>query len=167
MIGLPAYLKVRLDRIESKREHFTILEGLLQGIRASVTLDKQGGSYLFPDNPQTGQISMTYSIAKKTLQVRDKTYMTTDAPDVRWKKGVYDVEIPDAPHHGGLRYPEARYARTWFRVGHSGDRYVHTGRHSLGCITVIERNRWDDLYAALIKARKGDGRSIGVLEVID
>lgn len=78
----------------------------------------------------------------------------------------YDIEIPDIPHPGGLHYPEARYAKIWFRVGHSGKRYIHTGEHSRGCITLLEQERWDELCKILSKARKDDGRSIGVLEVI-
>lgn len=84
-----------------------------------------------------------------------------------WKKGTYDVEIPDAPHSGGLRYPEAALSRTWFRVGHTGDRYIHTGAGSLGCITVLERDRWDALCSMLMRARKGDNVSVGTLTVID
>ena len=64
-------------------------------------------------------------------------------------------------------YPDVVHARTWFRIGHGGDRFLHTGRASLGCITLIERNRWDALYAGLIRSRKGDGISVGTVEVID
>jgi hypothetical protein len=30
----------------------------------------------------------------------------------------------------------------------------------------FERDRWDELYAILVKARKGDGVSIGTLQVV-
>ncbi|MGK5090418.1 hypothetical protein WDW89_00220 [Deltaproteobacteria bacterium TL4] len=45
--------------------------------------------------------------------------------------------------------------------------FIHTGRASLGCITILERERWDELYRVLIKARKGDGISIGTLQVVE
>lgn len=55
---------------------------------------------------------------------------------------LYDIEIPDYPHLGGARYEkEAPRAKTWFRIGHRGDRYLHTGGRSLGCITIIETTR--------------------------
>ena len=166
LVSLPAYLKVRFDRVELKREYFTIMEGSSQGIQISVGLDGDA-SRLLQENPQTGTVSMKYSIAKKALRIQNKTYLATDDPNAKWKTGLYDIEIPDAPHRGGLYYPETKYGKVWFRVGHSGDRFIHTGRHSLGCITLIEQNQWDDLCQTLMKARKGDGKSIGMLEIID
>lgn len=166
-MSLPAYLKVRFDSTDSKREYFTILEGPWQGVQASVTLDLQGKSYLLETNEQTEFVSMTYSISKKILTLGRETYFATDDTSNPWRKGLYDIEIPDAPHRGGVYYPETKYGKTWFRVGHSGDRYIHTGRHSLGCITLTEQKRWDVLCHKLMKARKNDGKSIGTLQIID
>src|SRR3990167_7150610 len=56
--------------------------------------------------------------------------------------------------NSGANYPEAKRAKTWFRIGHGGERYLHTGSRSLGCMTVIEAKRWMEIYGALIKARK-------------
>ena len=82
--------------------------------------------------------------------------------------GIYDIEIPDAPHEGGINYTKiAKFAKVWFRVGHKDAKYLHTGMHSLGCITVLEQDKWDEIFHQLIKARKGDGLSVGVLEVVD
>lgn len=81
---------------------------------------------------------------------------------------MYDIEIPDYPHSGGARYEkQAPRAKTWFRIGHNGERYLHTGGYSLGCITITEIIRWVEIYNKLIKARKGDSISVGILEVID
>ena len=55
----------------------------------------------------------------------------------------------------------------WFRIGHSGDRYLHPGRVSAGCISITETARWMEIYDVLIKARKGDLMSVGILEVVD
>lgn len=166
-IDLPSFLKVIYHRVQSNREYCTILEGALSGVEVSLKLNDGGTSYLLQKNQQTEQVSLTYSISKKILKLGKKTLRATDEPDMRWKKGMYDVEIPDHPHEGGHRYPEATLATIWFRVGHSGDRYIHTGKHSLGCITLIEQKKWDALCAVLLKARRGDGRSVGTLEVID
>ncbi|MGK5091089.1 hypothetical protein WDW89_03615 [Deltaproteobacteria bacterium TL4] len=165
--SLPANLKIEIYHIDHKREYFTILEGPYRGKKASVGFKKDGSSHLSMDNPQTGPVRLIYSISKKTLSFNGKTYLAKDYPSSPWKKGLYDIEIPDFPHPGGRNYPEVHYALSWFRVGHEGDRYIHTGRASLGCITILERDRWDDLYRNLIKARKGDGISIGTLQVVE
>jgi len=166
-ISVPTHLKVLFKSIESKRENCTILEGVFSGVDISIKLDNKNKSYLVQKSQQTNLVSLTYSISKKIVRLGRSTYQTTDAPDMRWKKGLYDIEIPDSPHRGGLNYRNTKYGKTWFRIGHQGDRYIHTGRHSLGCITMIEQDRWDDFCATLMKARKGDGMSVGVLEVID
>ena len=44
---------------------------------------------------------------------------------------------------------------------------LELGGLSLGCITVTETKRWMEIYNALIKARKGDFMSVGILEVVD
>jgi len=90
-----------------------------------------------------------------------------DNPKNPWKKGLYDIEIPDHPHEGGLNYPEAGRGTVWFRIGHSGERYLHPGIVSAGCISVTETKRWMEIYDTLIKARKGDFMSVGIFEVID
>ena len=96
-----------------------------------------------------------------------KKYKTVDYPKDPWQKGLYDLEIPDYAHHGGEYYPEAKRAKVWFKVGHSGARYLHAGGISRGCMTIIETKRWMEIYNKLIKARKGDFMSVGILEIID
>lgn len=166
-ISLPAAVRVIVSRVDRGREHFTIAEGAYRGRQASVRLDADGSSLLSSTSPHTPAVRLVYSISTKTLALGRRKYETKDYPSSPWRKGIYDIEIPDAPHRGGLIYSEASRARTWFRIGHRGDLYIHTGAGSLGCITVLERGRWDDLYRALITARKDDGVSIGTLEVVD
>lgn len=166
-VSLPAYVRVRFNRVDSGREYFSIMEGAWLDAQMSVLLNRDASLQLLFESPQTDSVQLMYSISKKTLAISNKTYKTTDSPDAPWEKGRYDVEIPDAPHRGGLNYPSVKYGRVWFRIGHSGDRYLHTGRHSLGCITVTEPEHWDALCQILLKARKGDGKSIGVLTVTD
>lgn len=165
-IAIPKYLKLLLHSVDSKREYFTILEGVLRGSRASVEL-RNGASHLSSKNSHTVAVQMTYSISKKVLMFQGKEYSAVDYKNVKWKKGFYDIEIPDHPHPGGLNYPESQYATVWFRIGHTGDRYLHTGTRSAGCITLVEQKKWDQLYEVIVRARKGDSLSIGVLEVID
>lgn len=166
-MSIPMNLMVRLNRVQSKREYCTILEGVLSGIEVSLKLDTNGRTFLIKESPRADPVSLVYSISKKILNLDTVIYKATNSPSAPWKKGLYDIEIPDVPHRGGLNYSEAKYGRTWFRIGHAGERYIHTGRHSLGCITIIEQKRWDGLCEKLLKGRKGDGKSVGTLEVID
>lgn len=166
-ISLPAYLKVKLDETRFNREYISIEEGSFQGIKASIKLNDNGQSYLQAEDEQTEPVTLKYSISKKILYLGKEKYLTTDYRGLVWEKGLYDVEIPDYPHKGGRRYTEAKYGITWFRISHGGERYLHTGQVSLGCITLTEQKKWDNLYKVLIKARKNDGKSIGILEVID
>lgn len=165
-ISLPAYLKISLESVDSNREYVTALEGILRGKRYSIKKEDDV-SHFSSNNPHSEAVAMIYSIKSRILKVLGKTYQTVEYPDTKWKKGIYDVEIPDHPHLLGRNYPAIRYATSWFRIGHSGNRYIHPGKRSLGCITLIEHDRWDQLYSTLIKARKGDGMSIGTLTIID
>ncbi|MBU2081834.1 hypothetical protein KKH14_00125 [Patescibacteria group bacterium] len=167
--SLPAYLKVKVEYIKNKREYFTILEGAYRNKLASVKLKKDGASHLISNIQHKPEVRATYSISKKTLTLVDgKIYSAADYKNELWKKGLYDIEIPDYPHSGGVRYEkQAPKAKTWFRIGHGGEKYLHTGAVSRGCLTVTETIRWDKIYDALIRARKPDFMSVGVLEVID
>lgn len=87
---------------------------------------------------------------------------TTDA-DNPVPKGMHDIEIPDFQHKLGAKYGD--YATTWFRLGHSGDRYLHPGRVSLGCTTIKQTSEWPKIWEYLISSRK-DRQSVGELEVV-
>ena len=165
--SIPAYIKLTVERIDTKREYFTILEGAYRDKSASVEIGDDGSSWLIAGIKHELAALIIYSISKKVLTLKGKKYKADDDPRNPWKKGFYDIEIPDHPHEGGLKYPEAGRGTVWFRIGHSGNRYLHPGRVSAGCISITETARWMEIYNALIKARKGDFMSVGVLEVID
>lgn len=165
--SLPAFLKVKPDHSDGKREYFIPLEGAYRDKLVSVKLQDDGSSNLISGIQHEPLARASYSISKKTLTIHDKVYATVDYKNALWEKGLYDIEIPDYPHSGGARYEKvAPRAKTWFRIGHGGERYLHTGGRSLGCITIIETTRWAEIYNTLIKARNGDSMSVGVLEVI-
>lgn len=166
--SLPVYLKVKPEYIDNGREYFIILEGAYRDRRASFKLGDSGASNLISGIKHESEVRVIYSISRKTLILNGKKYAIVDYKSAPWKKGLYDIEIPDYPHSGGARYEKkAPRAKTWFRIGHDGERYLHTGGRSLGCITVIEIIRWVEIYDVLIKARKNDSVSVGVLEVVD
>ncbi len=165
--SLPAYLKVKTERADAKREYFTILEGPYRGRPASVRLRDDSSSWFITGVRHEPMVRAKYSISQKAFILNGKKYKTVDYREAPWQKGLYDIEIPDYPHPAGANYPEAKRGKAWFRIGHGGERYLHAGGFSLGCITIIETRRWMEIYNALIKARKGDSVSVGVLEVID
>lgn len=166
-ITLPKYLKVQLEKTDNERQYFKILEGVRRGESASIKFKEGEQSYLGINNRHTKPVQLVYSISKKTLKLGNAVYKATDDPDNLWKKGDYDIEIPDTAHRGGRYYPDANLSKVWFRIGHEGTRYLHIGAHSLGCITLTEVSRWDELCDTLLRARKGDNLSVGVVKVID
>lgn len=167
--SIPLHCKVQIDGKDGEREYFTILAGVNKNTKASVSVKESEAPRFAKTNPHKKAINLTYSISKKTLRSGKKIYKTVDYVDAPWVKGVYRIEIPDYPHKlGGSFVDQAPHATTWFRTSHlDGDRYLHTGGRSLGCITVAEKNRWDEIYAMLITARSGDDNTIGTLKVID
>lgn len=167
IISLPAFIKVQSEHIERGREYFIILEGLYRNQKASVSLNNNN-SLLLSNTGHETMAQLQYSISQKKLIIGNKKYKATDYAEMSWNKGWYDIELPDYPHKDRRNYVgTASRAQTWFRIGHEGERYLHTGSRSLGCITIIEIKKWDEIYSKLIKARKGDFLSVGVLEVID
>jgi len=166
--SLPAHLKVKVERVDTKREYFTILEGPYRGQQASVKRRENGLTWFIFNIRHEPAARTKYSISQKTFILKNRKYQATEDSKNPWKKGSYDIEMPDHPHGGGEEYlGKARLAKVWFRVGHSGSRYLHPGTISRGCLTVIEVEKWDELCVTLLKARKGDFMSVGVLEVVD
>jgi hypothetical protein len=95
----------------------------------------------------------------------------TSAAQVLIKAGEYWLKIPDAPHLGGQHYTgRCKSPSTWFRIVHAaggyyGERYLHPGQVSAGCITVLPEG-WDKLYDYLINARIGDMQNVGKIQVV-
>lgn len=166
-VSLPAYLKIKIERADAKREYIKILEGPYYGKTASVAFKNDIFSQFITGVKHESAAQAVYSISQKIFILNGKKYKTVDYPKAPWKKGLYDIEIPDYPHKGGRNYlDQSERAMTWFKIGHDGERYLHTGGQSLGCITVVEIKRWIEIYNILIKARK-DSISVGALEVTD
>lgn len=138
--------------------------------KVSVSLSNENNniSRLLVDIEYEPLIHIQYSISKKKLIIGAKKYNVSDYPDYPLGIGWYDIELPDYPHSSGQYYlNKSSRAKTWFRIGHEGERYLHTGSRSLGCVTIIEVKKWNEIYDKLIKARKGDFLSVGVLEVVN
>lgn len=166
--SLPAFLRVKLLKSDNKRDYFNVLEGFYTGKQASVKKRPDNTSYIQNGILEREPTELVYSISKKSFTADDQTYVADDDPNNLLKLGIYDIEIPDAPHELGRKYLDrARFALVWFRIGHSGDRYVHTGSVSAGCLSMNEIKKWDSLCIKMLKARKGDRVSVGTLRVIE
>ena len=167
-LSLPSFLNVKFDYRKDKRDYFTVLEGSEKEKKFSIKLDKKSTSFLHAGNVYMDPIKAQYSKSTKILILNDKKYQTIDSPYEPWAKRLYDIEIPDAPHELGRQYlQKTSKSLVWFRIGHDGEKYIHTGQTTLGCITVLEHEKWNEIYDVLIRARKGDSKSIGTLKVID
>jgi len=174
---IPYALKVKLDQVKDSREYFTILEGPLAGHKASVKLADDGKSYLSPEILHTSASFLTYSKKNQTLTLdingAKTDYLITMNDEKPIPNGKYDLEIPYEPHHRhGEPYESfSLFAKTWFRIGHTGDRYLHLGEFSDGCVTVRAGENhpgaWDEIYRRLIVSRMGDSMNVGTLLVVD
>jgi hypothetical protein len=164
IVALPFTLKVQLDYSRDGRDYFTILEGVHKGKKASV---KQG--YLKRNPKYKQQIKLIYYKRKGILKIdgRNEEYYAVMKDPL--PNGIYVIELPDHPHEGGRLYLDrAKRALTWFRIRARGERYLHTGSISAGCLTVTDVKKWDSLYDAIIWCRKsGDDNEHGILEIRD
>lgn len=168
IVSLPSFLQIKPDNIIGKRERFTILEGVYRGEIATVKLLPDGSSRFISIIKYEPATFANYSLSRKIFILNGKEYKATDHPETPWQKGIYDIGIPGAPKKLGERYlDKARLAKVWFLIGHAGERFLHPGRISRGCMTIIEVEKWDKLCELLLKSRKADFMSVGIVEVID
>ena len=86
--------------------------------------------------------------------------------------GEYKIKIPDSPHDGNMTSyyrnvaPKLRYDQVWFPIEHGNNsRYVHVGNVSDGCVTVVDLEKWNDIYSYLIRHRALGGKHVGKLVV--
>ena len=166
-VSLPAYIIVRPTSIKNGREYFIPLEGVNRGELLSAPLENGNSSNLISNIKHEPAISAKYSISEKVFTLNGKKYKVADYPEAPWKKGIYNIGIPDYPHGSNNAYTEAIKQKVWFPIDFENARYLHVGARSAGCMTIIETARWMEIYNALIKARKGDLKNVGTVEVID
>jgi|GEM_PF-568503 len=167
---LPAYLRVKILKRENKKEYFKILEGPYFGIDAWISLKSDGSSKLIFGVERIQSPTMAYSISQKIFTLNNKKYKAIDDPSNPWEGGIYDIEIPSSPQPYGQRYQNITpRSKMWFRIGHSGEKFLHVGKVSSGCITIIEIEKWQEIYDALINSRKNnyDKDNVGIIEIID
>lgn len=167
--AIPQYLRVEYLRSQGGRDYFKVLEGARAGKEASVMRKAGGTSHLGDGDPKESAATVRFNRRTGQLWYGDKGPIaaTTQASNPV-PLGTHDLEIPDEVHSLATRYQsDSPFATTWFRVGHSGDRYLHPGRISAGCVTVTDTKKWTDVYNYLIKRRAGDRKSVGTIVVVD
>ena len=160
--------KVKLTKIADGREYFVIEDGPFKGKTGSVKLKGGSESYLLADFTYKPAANMLFEKSAKRLTIDGLGSFAAVSLEDPIPDGIYDIEIPSAPHveSGGPHLKDSIYAQSWFRIGHSGDKFLHCGEHSLGCITVQETKKWTGIYHFLIKCRK-DRVSIGTVKVVN
>ncbi len=167
--AVPQFLRVDYKKTENGRDFFTVVEGIHVGKDASVKRMIDGGSYLLDGDPAESKATLKFDRKKGefwyggTGPVAAKTDAANPMP-----LGSFDIELPDEVHNLGAQYQvDSVFATTWFRVGHSGDRFLHPGRVSAGCVTITDIRQWTSIYNYLIKRRLGDGKSVGTIEIVE
>jgi hypothetical protein len=155
---LPHFCKVSVTTPGSSQSRIEIIEARYGGKDADID-----NRYLISDPGAEPAASVIFDISSGNLGYGTSGPVSaiTD-PSNPTPTGTHDLEIPDFSHSLGSAY--GTYGTTWFRVGHSGDRYLHPGRSSAGCVTVTDIDQWTSIYTYLIRARL-DNRSVGRITV--
>ena len=162
--SLPWYLKVDHTARTSDRDEFKVLEGHYRGQKGSVTAKSANESHLVSGLSYKGAATVTFRKGDRKL-VFGGTEIDAFTDDTNpLATGTHEIQIPDAPHSGGTSY--GAFGTTWFRLGTSGDRYLHPGRYSAGCATVSDTSAWPALYSYLINSRQSN-TTVGTLEALD
>lgn len=158
---LPQMLKVEIIKIEKGREYFNILEGRFRGLKASVGLEDDN-SHLSRKGEHRGPARLVFDQNAEKLAIDGLGMYNADMDENNpLSPGRYALEIPYELHPKGAPYLSySKYAKTWFRIGHQGSRFLHVGSASGGCITVTDKKKWTEIYDLLIRSRK-DPISVG------
>ncbi len=85
--------------------------------------------------------------------------------------GIYKIRLPDNPHdkdatdfYRTREAPSLRNDQVWFPIEYDDNtRYIHVGHLSHGCVTVMQLEKWNELYQALIEHRMSGGKYVGQL----
>ena len=169
IVSVPEHLQVELSGSSQGRDFLTVLEGVHQGKRGSVT----SGNLTPAAIPLRKAARLVFTKSTGILVCGTAKMHAEMFPLNEISDGEHPIQLPDFPHAGGRGYlTDSRYAKTWFYLGYGNaragseglDRYLHTGRVSAGCVTV-EPSGWTQLYELIIKCRSNDGKTIGSLTV--
>lgn len=167
VILLPHYLMVQLNETLQSRDYFVIKEGEYEDTLASVMLKPDGSSHLDIALQHVVPARLTFMTRDNKLEISGVgQFAAIVDPNNPLQAGTYDLMIPDEPHNGGRVYMRrARHAKTWFKIGAIGDRYLHPGEMSAGCVTITDLLHWETIYDHLIKSRLSS-KAVGTIRII-
>ena len=164
---LPHLLAVQLVESAAEAIRFLIIEGRYKGELAQISA-APGHDYLRQEigvRRDSAQMTLFRGAQRLLIKGVGEFSVLVD-PRNPIQLGTYRVEIPDEPHEKGRPYLDrSKYARTWFRIAEQGDRYLHTGEVSAGCVTVDAVASWDDICRMLLRSRL-DSQAVGTIEVL-
>jgi hypothetical protein len=177
-MSLPSGLKVSLTSSSGGRDNGTVLEGVFLGTTFDVssgnleaTFRRVGSLNAHVQRRAAGPVviggvafdlELRISFIEAGTQKALGPYAAKTDPANPVPTGQHAIEIPDYPHELGSGY--GAHGKVWFRIGHQGDRYVHPGRVSAGCLTCAP-TQWEEIYGVLHCARLNDKVSVGTLIV--
>ncbi len=175
--SLPSHIKLNVTGTTSGRDQFQVLEGVNSGTDGTIAT---GSGLLTTVNPHK---------SAATVRFRNRTGGPTTIAGVTYDKelvieyndgsgsqsagpfnavgdsanpipvGSHVLQVPDYPHDLGASY--SQYGTVWFRIGTSGDRYLHPGSISAGCATA-QGSTWVQIYETIVK-RRDASNNVGTL----
>lgn len=121
---------------------------------------------------QTGTLIVDGISALVTLNT-DLGAVTIEGGFTPIPPGIYKILVPPNPHDKNMTEfyrtqvePSLRSDQVWFPIEFGDNsRFIHLGNISEGCVTVMDLNKWNAIYKALISHRTPDGRYVGKLTV--
>ncbi len=151
---LPIGLKVKLYKVTNNNEYFEIIEGPNQGKKGLIKLKPDKTSWLTKEIVVQPPIELIYYSDKHIVYIPGLGEFKTAKHD-RYPipKGKYCLLIPDYPQFVDWYLKHSKYVRIWFRIGYTGNKYMHMGTFSKGCVTVIEKEKWTSIVLYLIHRR--------------
>jgi hypothetical protein len=163
---LPSGISVSLKKTCEGRDYGIVREGILSGASFIVASGNIEFNYPRLENVeikvekkdtgivQTAEFEYDIEISIDFLESGQPKsigpFPATIDPDNPLPVGSYDVEIADFPHDRGVGY--GPYGTVWFRIGHSGSRYLHPGKCSDGSISCAPCH-WTEIFQILHSAR--------------
>lgn len=144
-ISLPQFLKVQAIKTQNGRDYFQIAEGPYKGKSGSVSRKSPAESYFSANMRHTPTATVRFSVDEQKLWYGNNrtpinTFSGKSPRKTPVSKGTYKLQIPYAPSaetRAGY-YAYTDFHKTWFRLNldPTGDRFLHVGEISHGCVTV-------------------------------
>lgn len=176
----------RAELLETKIFYQVILikEGIYKGQEVRIPYKRRSNSYKIsylseltkPQGPAELFLDITKSILYSPHLGKFKVVIKNDI-----QYGLYYLQLPDYPHSNriGNEYLDekrggSRFSETWFKIiprnNEESEIYLHFGKYSEGCITVLYDSKskvqmWNKIYLYLMSLRL-DSTNVGILKVI-